>query len=255
VKIDPALEHLAVPIGDLVPHPENQRLSDVEAIAASLERFGQVRPIVVQASSGYVVAGNHLLATARELGAERVAAVRVDLDDEDALAYLLADNRIADLGGYDQRGLAGLLERMMRAGQLQGTGYSPDDVDDLRAAIDAVDEVEGGQDGDWFEPPEDTAKRRIPPEEFEPMREVQFFLSPAGHAEFADDVRSLKRAWGVETARDVCVEAVRRAAAAAAAERKDEEDAEEGRELVELDALRDVDGEADPTAVEPEGIR
>jgi ParB-like chromosome segregation protein Spo0J len=84
VKIDPALEHLAVPIGDLVPHPENQRLSDVEAIAASLERFGQVRPIVVQASSGYVVAGNHLLATARELGAERVAAVRVDLDDEDA---------------------------------------------------------------------------------------------------------------------------------------------------------------------------
>lgn len=243
-QIAPALEHLACPVGELRPHPENKRLSDRDAIAASLERFGQVRPIVVQASSGYIVAGNHLYATAREdLGWAAVAAVRVELSDDEALAYLIADNRIPDLGGYDERGLAELLERMMAAGQLDGTGYSPDDVDDLRAAIDAVDTLEGGQGADYFESPERTAERRIPPDQFEPMREVQFFLAPTAHGAFAEEVRALKRSWGVETARDVIVEAVHRAAELAEGARRDDEAEQEGRELAELDEQREWAGE------------
>jgi hypothetical protein len=213
--IAPALADLVFDLDDLQPHPRNTRRGDVDAIAESLMTFGQVRPIVVQSSTSYVVAGNHLLRAAREIGWKQVAAVRVELDDDEALRYLLADNRIPELGGYDERAHAALLDELLRAGRLQGTGYSPDDVDDLRAAAESIDE-ELGDDvgGALFESPEETAARRPPGEDFEPMREVIVLLEVDRYEIFANDLRRLKAAWGIETARDVIVEAVGRAAAA-----------------------------------------
>ena len=67
-QIAPAIRSLAVPVADLTPHPRNARQGDVGAISESLRRFGQVLPIVVQDATGYVVAGNHLLAAAKALG-------------------------------------------------------------------------------------------------------------------------------------------------------------------------------------------
>src|SRR6185436_2236685 len=82
----------AVPIDVPLLHPTNPRRGDVSVIAESLTRFGQVRPIVVQKSSAYVIAGNHTLRAAKELEWTHIAAVAVDLDDEEAQAYLIADN-------------------------------------------------------------------------------------------------------------------------------------------------------------------
>ncbi|HEU4753014.1 MAG TPA: ParB N-terminal domain-containing protein, partial [Armatimonadota bacterium] len=117
-----ALADLAVPIEDLKHHPENPKQGDVDAIVASLERFGQIRPIVVQKSTMFVCAGNHTLKAARALGWTEIAAALIDLSDEDALAYVLADNRTADLGGYDDVALAAALDRLMEMGALDGTG-------------------------------------------------------------------------------------------------------------------------------------
>lgn len=66
-NITEGLQPLARPIDSLTLHPQNYRQGDVENIAASLDRFGQVRPIVVQASTGHVVAGNHTLKAAISL--------------------------------------------------------------------------------------------------------------------------------------------------------------------------------------------
>ena len=88
--IAPALESLCVPIESLERHPRNPRVGDVEAVAASLRRFGQQKPIVVQASTRYVVAGNHLLEAALRLGWTEIAANVVELDDATATAYMLA---------------------------------------------------------------------------------------------------------------------------------------------------------------------
>ena len=57
-RIAPALQALVVPMASIELHPRNPRVGDVEAIAASLGRFGQVRPVLVQASTRFVVAGN-----------------------------------------------------------------------------------------------------------------------------------------------------------------------------------------------------
>ena len=50
-----------VPLGDLHQDPANARAHDarnLEAIRASLARFGQAEPLVVQAGSGRVIGGN-----------------------------------------------------------------------------------------------------------------------------------------------------------------------------------------------------
>lgn len=129
-RITDALRDLAVPIDSVRPHPTNPREGDIGAICTSLSRFGQVRPIVVQESTGLVVAGNHVLAAAKALNWQTIAAHVVAMTDEEADAYLLADNRLSELGSYDDALLRDVLATQARAGNLTGTGYDGDDVDD-----------------------------------------------------------------------------------------------------------------------------
>ena len=91
-----------VKLSTLRPHPRNARNGDVEAVAESLTVNGQYRPIVVT-TDGTILAGNHTYAAALSLGWDRIAAVTVDVAPEspEALRIMLADNRTADLGGYD----------------------------------------------------------------------------------------------------------------------------------------------------------
>ena len=67
-NIAPELAALVVPIASLTFHPRNARQGTLEAITESLRRFGQLRPVVVQQSSMWIVAGNHLVRAARALG-------------------------------------------------------------------------------------------------------------------------------------------------------------------------------------------
>jgi len=123
-----------VPIESITLHPRNPRIGDVEAVAASLRRFGQQKPIVVQRSTRYVVAGNHLVRAALSLGWTEIAANVIELDDATAVAFMLADNRTSDLGGYDDALLAAVLADQAAAGNLEATGYDADDVAALVAA-------------------------------------------------------------------------------------------------------------------------
>lgn len=99
---------------------------------------GQYRPIVVNIGShaSYqmeILAGNHTYLAARKLGWESIQATTVDVDDDQAAQIVLADNRLADLGGYDDRTLADLLQDV---DSLDGIGWEKDDVDDLIAALE-----------------------------------------------------------------------------------------------------------------------
>lgn len=126
-----ALKQLAVPIGDLKLLSGNPRKGDVEAVKKSYARFGQRKPIVAR-KDGTVIAGNHQLLAARSLGWNEIAVVFVDDDDATAKAFALADNRVSDLGTYDDVALAQMLEDVARSDDgLLGTGYSMQDLDML----------------------------------------------------------------------------------------------------------------------------
>lgn len=111
--IIPDLRPLAVPCADLVLDPENARKHDeasIAAIKASLSKFKQRTPIVVNQSDRRVLKGNGTLAAARELGWETIAVVWVRDDPATATGYAIADNRSGELSAWDDAKLAELLE-------------------------------------------------------------------------------------------------------------------------------------------------
>lgn len=135
--IAPGLESLAVPVAELKPLPGNPRRGDVDAVARSLARFGQRKPIVVR-TDGTIIAGNHTWMAAKKLGWSEIAVVRVADDDTEAFAFALADNRTAELGGYDPDALAEMLNEVAGSDAFAATGYTQDDLDRLVDQITPV---------------------------------------------------------------------------------------------------------------------
>lgn len=126
------LQHLAVAVNSLTPHPKNVRQGDVGAISESLKHHGQYRPIVVQLSTRHILAGNHTYKAAKALGWKEIACTFVDCDDEQATRILLMDNRANDLASYDDSALAEMLQGLMATDdQLAGTGFDPEDLQQL----------------------------------------------------------------------------------------------------------------------------
>ncbi len=94
-----------VALGSISPDPANTRKHsrrNLDAIKASLRRFGQQKPIVVDAK-GIVLAGNGTLAAATELGWSEIQIVRTALAGVDATAFGIADNRSAELAEWDEK--------------------------------------------------------------------------------------------------------------------------------------------------------
>ena len=117
---------------DLQGYPGNARRGDVAAIVESLKAHGQYRPIVVQESTGYVLAGNHTMLAAKELGWDELDVGYVDVDDEQARKIVVVDNRTNDLAVYDDQALADLLGDMET---LDGSGFDQDEFDSLLATL------------------------------------------------------------------------------------------------------------------------
>lgn len=138
--VETAAERLQVrvfQVGELSLFHRNPRRGDVRAIAESLKAHGQYRPLVVNVGTATgrpleILAGNHTYLAACSLGWDSVQATTVDVDDETAHRIVLADNRLADLGAYDDADLVAALEA---AGDLAGTGYERGDLDALLAEL------------------------------------------------------------------------------------------------------------------------
>ena len=117
-KIAPALTHLAVPIAELQTMKGNPRRGDIDALARSLDRFGQRIPIVAskpskRAKLRTVYAGNHRLEAARQLGWDQIPVIDADdLSERDRKAFALADNRISEIGYSDRDDLRVILEAL-----------------------------------------------------------------------------------------------------------------------------------------------
>jgi ParB-like nuclease domain len=130
------LRGLARPVGSLRTLPGNPRRGDVQAVKRSLERFGQRKPIVAR-DDGTVIAGNHTLLAARELGWPEIAVVGTNDDDATAKAYALADNRTSELGTFDMEDLAAMTAEIQAADPALLTAASFTDTD-LTALLDGT---------------------------------------------------------------------------------------------------------------------
>ena len=131
-----------IAIAELSSDPANARKhgeQNISTIVASLKRFGQQKPIVID-SSDCVRAGNGTLEAARSIGWTHLDCVRTDLKGSDAIAYAIADNRTAELAEWDDDVLSATLNGLLADDPelLNAAGFSEEDLENLLGDIDGL---------------------------------------------------------------------------------------------------------------------
>jgi len=122
-----------VPVDSIKTYPNNPRRGNVNLIKESLEAFGQYKPITVNLATNHILVGNHTYQAALELGWKEIAVTYVNVNEKTAAKIVLIDNRATDLGKYDNEALLELLEML---NDLEHTGYTDDQFDDVLARIE-----------------------------------------------------------------------------------------------------------------------
>jgi DNA modification methylase len=117
----------------------------------SNEHYGWTNPILVQSKTHRVLAGHGRLLAAQQAGLKTVPVVFLDLSDEDAAAYTVADNQLATLSEWDMPKLKDVLADLSGENfDLSLTGFSEEDLarmlawepeKDYDPALDAVPDL------------------------------------------------------------------------------------------------------------------
>ncbi|GJM43879.1 MAG: methyltransferase [Gemmatimonadota bacterium] len=135
------LAHLAVRTEDLVLDPRPHRVHPPEELAhlqASLSRYGQDQPLVVQRQGMIVRIGNGRLKAARALGWSHIAAIVLDADEATMIARGILDNRVADLAKNDADVIAELLADLQGIDTTLPVGFDDGEIARLLDRLDGV---------------------------------------------------------------------------------------------------------------------
>ena len=134
-------------VRELKPHPRNARThsgKQLHQLEKSIETFGFTVPILVD-DKDVILAGHGRIEAARKMGYERVPTILIgDLTETQKRAYVIADNRLAQLSGWDADLLAEELSALAdHSGALnfdiEATGFDWAEIDVLIAGGDTED--------------------------------------------------------------------------------------------------------------------
>ncbi len=119
-------------ISELIPYENNARThppEQIEKLRRSLREFGFVSPVLIDAA-GNVIAGHGRLLAATMEGFETAPCVIAEhLSDAQRRAYILADNRLAELSGWDEAILGGEVLALQGCGiDIDLTGFDEGDI-------------------------------------------------------------------------------------------------------------------------------
>lgn len=129
------LEIAYLPLDDLSLDPQNARLhkpAQIEQIARSITAFAFNAPILID-QAGKVLAGHGRVLACRHLGWSEIPTICLDhLTSEQARAFAIADNRLAETSCWDEAMLAGhfkLLSELDLDFDLEATGFTVGEID------------------------------------------------------------------------------------------------------------------------------
>jgi ParB-like chromosome segregation protein Spo0J len=152
------IEHLKT--SDLIPYARNAKKHDasqVAKLAGSIREFGFTNPVLIDKDNG-IIAGHGRVLAAQSLALETVPCIRLGhLTDTQRRAYILADNRLAEIGGgWDEEMLKLELADLKDNLNLEDMGWNSAEIDKLLASgeLAASPEIEweGMPDYEGLEP-------------------------------------------------------------------------------------------------------
>lgn len=140
------LEERAVAL--LRPHERNARThskKQLKQIEVSIRRFGFLNPVLID-EENRIIAGHGRVAAAKSMGLETVPVIRINgMTEAEKRAYVIADNRLAELAGWDKDllrlELGSILEEVPDF-DLEITGFDGGELEALLAAIEKGDAAE-----------------------------------------------------------------------------------------------------------------
>ena len=126
----------------LRPRETNARthsIKQIRQIADSIEQFGFANPVLIDRDDG-IIAGHGRVEAAKLLGLAAVPTICLeDLTEAQIRAYVIADNRLAELAGWDRKLLAielqGLIELDLDF-EVTLTGFDVGEIDVLISELD-----------------------------------------------------------------------------------------------------------------------
>lgn len=128
---------------DLIPADRNARThsdKQIAQIAASIDQFGFTNPILIDANDT-ILAGHGRMTAAKLLDMAQVPVICLDhLTEAERRAYLIADNRLAELAGWDRELLAIELQGLSQIDlgfEIELTGFETAEIDVLIEELDA----------------------------------------------------------------------------------------------------------------------
>ena len=124
-----------VELATLRPWNQNPRKhgpGDLKPLERSLKEFGWGAPIVAQAGTNRILAGHGRYQAALNLGLTHAPAVFMDVDDQKAAAYTVADNRLAENSSWGWAELKNVLSDLNDGEfDLTLTGFGESDLQSL----------------------------------------------------------------------------------------------------------------------------
>lgn len=161
----PSCAHVVVntPIDEILPHPLNPRIhgrKQIRGIAQSYASFGVNNPILTD-KNGQILAGHGRWEAAKLDGRTHVPVIRLEhLNEAQALAYMLADNKLSEQSSWNDGELALRLKElqgMKLEFDIEATGFEMPEIDVLIQSLNPADECDKA---DEFEPLETPAVTR-----------------------------------------------------------------------------------------------
>ena len=129
------LEVAYIATTDVIPYANNPRThseQQVAQVAASIKEFGFNNPILLDEHNG-IIAGHGRLAAAQKLGMDLVPTITLaGLTEAQKKAYVIADNKLTENGGWDYDLLAVEIERLKELDvDIDLTGFDPTELDTI----------------------------------------------------------------------------------------------------------------------------
>ncbi len=128
-----------VDVESLVPWDQNPRVNAaaVADVAKSISRFGFGSVIIARTSTREIIAGHTRVLAAKQLGLDKVPVRFLDLDESEAHALAVADNKLSELADWDADVLGDVLRDLESDGvDLDGLGFGDEELRELLAALD-----------------------------------------------------------------------------------------------------------------------
>ncbi len=130
----------------LKPYDRNARThskKQIRQIADSIKEFGFTNPVLIDGTSR-IIAGHGRVAAARLLGIDEVPTIRLEnMSEVEIRAYVIAENRLAELADWDDEILAIELQALVELDfDVEVTGFETAEIDLLIQSLDAPGSVD-----------------------------------------------------------------------------------------------------------------